>query len=72
MGYLRSRDLGVLMKLTASFNVLRNATSDMRRMHYFNYKLQKEATQDFWEKEFIDYPKILITNFTKVNINLRY
>jgi len=39
------------MKLTTPFNALRNATSDMRRMHNFNYKLPKESKQDYWDKE---------------------
>ena len=48
--------LGGLMKLTTPFTALRNATSDMWRMHDFNYTLPKEAKQDYWEKECIDHP----------------
>ena len=48
--------LGGLMKLTTPFTALRNATSDMWRMHDFNYKLPKEAKQDYWDKECIDHP----------------
>ena len=44
------------MKLTTPFTALRNATSDILRMHDFNYKLSKEATQDYWDKECIDHP----------------
>ena len=44
------------MKLTTPFNALRDATSDMCRMHDFNYKLPKEAKQDYWDKECIEYP----------------
>ena len=44
------------MKLTTPFTAIRNATSDMWRMHDFNYKLPNEAKQDFWEKECIDHP----------------
>ena len=51
----RAEFLGVFMKLTTPFTVLRNATSDMWRMHDFNYKLPKDAKQDFWEKECINY-----------------
>ena len=36
------------MKLTTPFTALRNATSDIWRMHDFNYKLPKEAMQDDW------------------------
>ena len=31
------------MKLTTPFTAIRNATLDIWRMHYFNYKLPKEA-----------------------------
>ena len=44
------------MKLTTPFTALRNATSDILRMHDFNYKLSKEATQDYWDKECTDHP----------------
>ena len=43
------------MRLTTLLNALRNATLDMWRVHDFNYKLPKEAKQDFWEKECIDH-----------------
>ena len=44
------------MKPTNLFTALSNATSDMWRMHDFNYKLLKEAKQDCWDKECIDHP----------------
>ena len=44
------------MKLTTPFTALRNATSDMWRMHDFNYKLPTEVTQDYWNKECIEHP----------------
>jgi len=37
------------MKLTSSFTALKNATSDIWSIHDFNYKLSKEAKQDYWE-----------------------
>ena len=49
-------DLGGLMKLNTPFTSLRNATSDIWRMHDFNYTLPKEEKQDYWEKECIDHP----------------
>ena len=52
----RAEFLGVFMKLTTPFTALRNATSDMWRMHDFNYKLPKDAKQDYWGKEFIEHP----------------
>ena len=48
--------LGGLMKFNSPFTSLRNATSDIWRMHDFNYKLPKEEKQDYWEKECIDHP----------------
>tara|TARA_B100000900_G_scaffold325838_1_gene285748 strand:+ start:454 stop:612 length:159 start_codon:yes stop_codon:yes gene_type:complete len=44
------------MKLTTPFTALRNATSDIWKMHDFNYNLPQEAKQGFWEKECIDHP----------------
>ena len=38
------------MKLTTPFTALRNATSDIWRMHDFNYKLPKEANKITWIK----------------------
>ena len=53
---MKSKELVGFMKLASSFTALKNATSDIWRIHYFNYKLPKEATQDYWEKECIDHP----------------
>ena len=44
------------MKLATPLNTLRNATSDIWRMHDFNYQLPKDITQDYWVKECIDHP----------------
>ena len=44
------------MKLTTPFNSLKNRTSDMWKIHYFNYKLPKKAKQDYFEKECKDHP----------------
>ncbi len=44
------------MRLTTPFHAFKNATSDIWRMHDFNYKLPKEAKQDYWGKEFIELP----------------
>ena len=44
------------MRLTTPFTALRNATSDMWRMHDFNYQLPKDQRQDYWEKEWIEPP----------------
>ena len=41
------------MRITTPLIALRNATSDVWRMHDFNYQLPKE---DYWEKECIDHP----------------
>ena len=44
------------MKLTTPFTVLRNATSDMWRMHDFNYQLPRDQGENHWEKECIKHP----------------
>ena len=44
------------MRLTTPFTAFRNATSDVWRMHDFNYQLPKDQRQDYWEKECIDHP----------------
>ncbi len=44
------------MKLTSPLIALRNATSDMWRMHDFNYQLPKDQRQDYWKNECIDHP----------------
>ena len=49
-------DLGGLMKLNTPFTSLKNAISDIWRMHDFNYKLPKEEKQNYWGKECIDHP----------------
>ena len=45
------------MKLTTPFNALKHATSDIWIIHDFNYKLPKEAKQDYWGKECIEHPR---------------
>tara|TARA_Y100001933_G_C18658977_1_gene421923 strand:- start:396 stop:554 length:159 start_codon:yes stop_codon:yes gene_type:complete len=44
------------MKLTAPFKALKNATSDIWRMHDFNYELPKDIKKNYWEKECFDNP----------------
>ena len=44
------------MKLTTPFTALRNATSDMWRMHDFNYQLPKKEEKNYWNDEFIAHP----------------
>ena len=38
------------MRITTPFTALKNATSDIWRMHDFNYQLPKDQRQDYWEK----------------------
>ena len=49
---MRSRDIVgfMFMRLTTPFTALRNATSDIWRMHDFNYQLLQDSRQDYWEK----------------------
>ena len=44
------------MKLTTPFIALRNATSDMWRMHDFNYQLPKKELKNYWDLECIAHP----------------
>ena len=44
------------MRLKTPFTALRNATSDIWKMHDFNYQLPKDQRQDYWDKECIDHP----------------
>ena len=39
------------MKLTTPFTALRNATSDIWRMHDFNYQLPKKEEKNYWNDE---------------------
>ena len=57
------------MRLTTPFTALRNVTSNIWKMHDFNYQLPKDHRQDYWEKECIDTHQVLIAKFTKANIN---
>tara|TARA_B100001093_G_scaffold124129_1_gene116731 strand:- start:822 stop:980 length:159 start_codon:yes stop_codon:yes gene_type:complete len=44
------------MTLTSPFIALRNATSEILRMHDFKYDLPKDIRQEYWEKECMEYP----------------
>ena len=59
------------MRLTTPFTALRNATSDIWRMHDFNYQLPKDQRQVFGKKNAKTTQQVLIAKFTKANINSR-
>ena len=61
----------MFLRLTTPFTALRNATSDIWRMHDFNYQLPKDQRQDYWEKNAKTTQQVLIAEFTKGNINSR-
>ena len=44
------------MKLTTPLVALRNATSDMWRMHDFNYQLSKKEEKEYWNQECMMHP----------------
>ena len=48
--------IGGFMKIAAQLNALRNATSDIWKMHDFNYQLPKDLRQNYWEKECKEHP----------------
>ena len=55
-----------------SIHCHRNATSDIWRMHDFNYQLPIDLNRDYWEKRYKDHQQVLIAKFTKDKINLRH
>ena len=44
------------MKLTTPFTALKNVTSDIWRMHDFNYQLHKKDLKKYWDQECIKNP----------------
>ena len=44
------------MKLATPFTALKNATSDMWRMHDFNYHLPKKELKKYWDQECSSHP----------------
>ena len=44
------------MKLTTPFSALRTATSDIWRMHDFNYQLPKNQKKEYWNLECMTHP----------------
>ena len=44
------------MKLRAPFNMIKNAFSDIRKMHDFSYTVPSETTDEFWDKECSNHP----------------
>ncbi len=47
---------GGFMKLTTPFTALKNATSDIWKMHDFNYELPKKDEKEYWNQECITHP----------------
>ena len=39
------------MKLRTQFSIIKNALSDIRVMHDFNYEIPAETREDFWKEE---------------------
>ncbi len=39
------------MKLRTPFSMIKNALSDIRVMHDFNYEIPTETREEFWEEE---------------------
>tara|TARA_A100001388_G_C28520913_1_gene380930 strand:- start:206 stop:439 length:234 start_codon:yes stop_codon:yes gene_type:complete len=53
---IKVRDTGDFMRLTTQLNALKHATSDIWKMHDFNYQLPKDIRQDYWDKECTHHP----------------
>ena len=47
---------GGFMKLTTPFTALKNATSDIGKMHDFNYELPKKDEKEYWNQECMEHP----------------
>ena len=39
------------MKLTTPFTAMKNALSDIRKMHDFSYKIPPKSREEFWANE---------------------
>ena len=39
------------MKIKTPFSVIKNALSDIRVMHDFNYEIPAETREEFWKEE---------------------
>jgi len=59
------------MRLTTPLTALRNATSDMWRMHDFNYQLPIIKDKIIGKKNAKTTQQVLIAKFIKANINSR-
>ncbi len=44
------------MKLRTPFSVIKNALSDIRGMHDFNYEIPAETREEFWKDECKNHP----------------
>ena len=44
------------MKPRTPFTMIKNALSDIRKMHDFSYTVPSETREEFWEKECINHP----------------
>ena len=44
------------MRFTTSLAAFRNATSDIWRMHDFNYKLPTKELKKYWDQECLTHP----------------
>ena len=59
------------MKLRTPFSVIKNALSDIRVMHDFNYEIPAETREEFWKEECEitqrpQYAKSMTTNKTNI------
>ena len=59
------------MKLRTPFSVIKNALSDIRVMHDFNYEIPAETREEFWKKnvrstQLRQHANFMTTNKTKI------
>ena len=60
------------MKLKTPFSVIKNALSDIRVMHDFNYEIPAETREEFWKEEceihqLLQHAKFMTTDQKKVS-----
>ena len=44
------------MKFTTPLNAIKNATTDMWKMHDYNYQLPKKEVKKYWDQERMVHP----------------
>ena len=57
------------MKLRTPFNMIKNALSDIGKMHDFSYTVPNETRDEFWTKNVVTIQQHLNAKFMRANNN---